>query len=118
STLHDGTYTGNLAVYVNLLNLVSTLHPKIADSLGVGTIVDTDAAPTLSIADASVLESKLGVVLTVQLSAVSGRDVTFNFATADGTALAGIDYQPNSWQLTIPAGQTSTSFGVLLIADH
>ena len=55
----------------------------------------------------------------VSLSAVSGRTVSFNRATQDGTALvANNDYQPLAGApLTIPAGQTSVTIPVQIVGD-
>jgi len=44
--------------------------------------------------------------------------VTINFATADGTATAGSDYQAASGTLTIPAGQTRGTITVLVNGDR
>ncbi|MDO9175785.1 MAG: Calx-beta domain-containing protein, partial [Actinomycetota bacterium] len=87
-----------------------------------GTISDNDsvALPTLSIAPASVTEGNTGtrnVTVTVKLSAASGSAVTVAYATADGTAKAGSDYQTKSGTLTFAAGSTTQSFTVVVIAD-
>ena len=58
------------------------------------TITDNDAAPGLSIADVTAGEGDGTVTLTVSLDAVSGQDVTFSYASSDGTAEAGSDYTP------------------------
>jgi hypothetical protein len=44
---------------------------------------------------------------TVSLNSASTAPVTVNYATADGTAVAGRDYTATSGALTIPAGLTS-----------
>ena len=61
-------------------------------SQGTGTITDNDATPSLSINDLTVNEGNTGGVLatfTVTLSAVSGRTVSVNYATSNGTATTG-----------------------------
>lgn len=69
---------------------------ELADSAGVGTILDDDDPPPLSVADASVLEGDAPdtalAVFVVELGAASGKPVRVLFATADSTALAGEDY--------------------------
>lgn len=65
--------------------------------------------PTLSVADAVVTEGDAGVVrlgFVVTLSAASATPVTVDFATADGTALAGSDYAARLGTLTFAAGET------------
>ena len=62
-----------------------------------GTILDDDALPSLSIDDVPVSEGNSGeekdVVLTITLSAPSGQEVQVDYATEDGTAVAGQDYE-------------------------
>ena len=78
---------------------VVTLSAPVAATLGTaqanGTIVDEDPLPSLAIADVIVAEGNTGnanAVFTVTLSPVSGRSVTVNYATANGTAVAPADY--------------------------
>ena len=64
--------------------------------------------PTVSIADGAAVEGNSGTsvaALTVTMSAPSATDVTMSFATSNGTATAGADYQPvASGFVLIPAG--------------
>ena len=57
-------------------------------------------------------------MFTVTLSAPSGRNVSVNYATIDGTAVAGQDYTATSGTLTIPAGNTSGTIAVAISGDH
>jgi formylglycine-generating enzyme required for sulfatase activity len=84
------------------------------------TISDDDATPTLSINDPGVVEGNTGTTnanFTVALSAASGRAVSFDFASADGTAHAGSDYAATNGALTIPAGQSSVTLTVAVNGD-
>jgi hypothetical protein len=84
------------------------------------TIRDNDPPPALSVSDVTVTEGNNGTVnaiFTVSLSAVSGQDVTFDYATANGTATAGQDYAAASGMLTIPAGQPGTTTTVVVNGD-
>jgi hypothetical protein len=77
--------------------------------------------PSLKIGDATVPEGNTGTALaifTVTLSAPSAQPVTVPYATANGTATAGSDYQARSGTLTIPAGQTSGTITVPVIGDR
>ena len=90
--------------YVNLTAPTSAI---MADGQGIGTILDDDALPILSIEAASVSEGNSGTKnlnFHVVLSDVSGRSVTVQYATANGTATAGSDYQARSGTLTLLAG--------------
>jgi hypothetical protein len=78
------------------------------------------AAVSLSIDDVTVVEGASGsstAVFTVSLSAPSGQTVTVDYATANGTATAGSDYQAASGTLTFTPGQTSHAIPVVVNGD-
>ncbi len=103
--------------FVNLSNPTSA---TILDGQGVGTILDDDPTPSLSISNVTVAEGNAGTtnaVFTLILSAASGQTVTVNFATADGTATAGSDYVSASGALTFDAGDTSKLVTVVVNGD-
>lgn len=103
--------------FVNVTNVVNAV---VADGQGVGTIVNDDALPSLSINDVSLVEGNAGttaMVFTVTLSAASGRTVSVNYATADGTAVAPGDYTSASGTLTFAPGITSQSVSVSVNGD-
>jgi aryl-phospho-beta-D-glucosidase BglC (GH1 family) len=54
---------------------------------------------------------------TLTLSAASTQPVTVNFATADGTAVAGTDYVAQSGTVTFAPGQTQATIIVTILAD-
>jgi hypothetical protein len=103
------------------VNLSGASNASIADSQGVGTITDDDPTPTLTIGDASISEPDSGtasMVFTVTLSAASGRSVTVNYATANGTATtAGLDYTATSGTLTFAPGVTTMTVTVSINGD-
>jgi hypothetical protein len=88
---------------------------------GVGTIVNDDAAPTLAIADGFVTEGNSGQAslnFVVSLSAVSGQNVSVNYTTADGTALASdSDFASATGTLAFAAGETSKTVAVAVNGD-
>ena len=57
------------------------------------------------------------IYFSVTLGARLGTAVTFNYATSDGTALNGIDYQAASGVATIPAGSTSVAIPVNVLPN-
>jgi len=81
----------------------------------------TGGGPTLGINDVSQAEGNTGTTaftFTVTLSAPAATDVTFDIATADGTATALSDYAASaSTAQTIVAGSTTSSFTVLVNGD-
>jgi hypothetical protein len=104
-----------------LVNLANATNATIFDDQGVGTIANDDAPPTISISGASVIEGNAGnadLVFTVSLSEVSGQDVTVNYATADGSAVAPVDYTAVSpTALLFPAGTTTRTITVTVNGD-
>ena len=87
----------------------------IAIAQGVGTIVDNDPLPDLTVNDVTLPQPATGTAnatFSVSLSAASGRTVTVDFATADGTAIAPGDYTAASGTLTFPAGTTTQTIAI------
>ena len=78
--------------------------------LGLGTstvtIVDDDEA-SLSINDVRAKESSGEAVFTVSLSNTSSTEITVNYSTEDGTALATLDYTPVEGTLTFSANDAN-----------
>ena len=72
--------------------------------------------PRLAVSDVSIDEAAGSATVTVSLSGSSESQVTVDYATADDTASAGLDYTAASGQAVIEAGELSTSF-VVPIAD-
>ncbi len=102
------------------VELSGAVSATIADSTAVGTIVDDDPEPSLSIGDLSVVEGDSGsanVTLTVALSVASGRAVKVDHATLDGTAAAGTDFMAGSGTLTFAPGETSKTVSVEVLGD-
>src|SRR5436305_112161 len=115
----DTTPETNETFFVNVTNVTGA---TVTDGLGQGTIVNDDAAPNLSINDVSLNEGNAGTTtftFTVSLSAPApAGGVTFDIATADGTAVAGSDYAGKSLtSQTIPAGSSTYTFDVLANGD-
>jgi uncharacterized repeat protein (TIGR01451 family) len=103
-----------------LVNLTSPTNATIFDNQGVGTIRNDDALSALTINDVALSEGNAGTTsfdFTVTLTPASAFPVTVNFATADGTAIVGSDYQPASGSLTFTPGQTSKTVSVLVTGD-
>ena len=97
--------------------LSNAVNASIGDSTGTLTINDDDDEPSLSINDASVAESAGTATLTVTLSAASGKDVSFSYATSNGSATAGSDYTATSGSYTISAGDTTQAIPVTITDD-
>lgn len=105
-----------------VVNLTSPTHAALADAQGAASIIDNDAAPSLSINDVTVTEANSGstsnATFTVSLSAASGQTVTVFFATANDTAIAPDDYVALNGGLTFPAGVISKTVTVVVKGDN
>src|SRR5439155_23988752 len=62
-------------------------------------------------------ENEGSASITVVRSNYLAQVVSVNFSTADGTALAGLDYLGTNGTLTFGAGETSKTFTVRLLDD-
>ncbi|MCB1560093.1 MAG: beta-propeller fold lactonase family protein [Xanthomonadales bacterium] len=92
----------------------------IQDSSVQATILDDDDLPSVRVANVRVLEPETGSApasFEVSLSRSSAVDVSFDYATSNGTATAGLDFTASSASLTIPAGDTSASIHIAVLAD-
>jgi hypothetical protein len=75
--------------------------------------------PQVSIANTTVTEPGTSTTarFTVTLSQAATQTVTVSYATADGTAKAGVDYTATSGTLTFAPGQTSQTITVPVLND-
>ena len=87
--------------------------------LAVFTIKDNDPRPVLSIGDApAAVEAAASWEFTVTLSEASGRRVSVDYATSDGTAAAGNDYTATSGTLVFMAGEVTKTVLVPVLSDE
>lgn len=104
--------------YVNLSMPVNAL---LADAQGVGTILDNDPLPALSIGNVNRTEGDSlsgAAVFKVRLTPASGRPVTVRFATAQGSALDGIDFIGTNGMLTFLPGKTLLNLPVRVFGER
>lgn len=106
------------------LVLSEPTNATIADDVGVGTIVNDDPLPSLSIANASIVEGappETFLVFTVKLSAISGRTVFVDFATSDLSAISGPfvgqDFIASLQTVFFSAGVTEQLVSVYIFGD-
>ena len=120
SAIGDAVVEGSEGFTVVLTNPSGA---TLADGTGAGTITndDTVQAPTLAISDSTFAEGSAAApgrgTFVVTLSAASATPVTVSYATADGTAKAGIDYVARSGTVTFAAGETQKVVRVAAIGD-
>ena len=101
--------------------LLSPSNAVLADAQGLGTIVDDDATPSVSIADLTVTEGNSGdtpAPFVVSLSNPSSESVDVGFETDDATATAPGDYAAQSGgTVSIEAGQLQATIEVGVVGD-
>jgi serine protease AprX len=86
------------------------------------TIIEDDAPPPagdlqFSSSTFSVAENANSVLIMVTRTGGSYGEVTVDYATADDTASAGMDYVANSGTLTFADGEISQSFSITILND-
>ena len=103
-----------------LVTLDSPTNATVSKAQGTGTILNDDPIPAVSMGDVSLNEGQSGIVnavFNVTLSAASGRTVTVNYATADGSATTPSDYAAKSGVLTFTPGATLQTITVTVNGD-
>jgi hypothetical protein len=102
-------------------------EPSSGESLGTpssarGVITDDDLPPTVTLGTPSPAAEGTGtdgpgLAFPVTLSSASGKAITVDYATADGTATAGQDFTATTGTLAIPAGATGGTVTVPVVPD-
>jgi len=132
-TIPEGNTTYTFDVTVNgdtlpetdetfFVNVTNVSGANALDAQGTGTIVNDDAAPHLTIDNVTHNEGNAGTTtytFTVSLDQPApAAGVTFDIATADGTAASPSDYTARSLtSQTIPSGSTTYTFDVAVNGD-
>ena len=116
-----GLTAGDTRYYrVRAVSAVGYSSPSNVAGVTVGGSVRT-AQPTgaaLSVADAQVTEAAGAAVnFTVSLDPASASTITVDYASANGTATAGLDYTQTAGTLTFKAGETSKTVAVVVLDD-
>jgi len=103
------------------VSLSAPSNAQIATNSALGTILNDDAQPTISISGTSRAEGNSGqtpFVFTVSLSSASAQTVSVNYTTEDGFAtVADQDYVATSGTLIFAPGETSKTITVNVIGD-
>jgi len=89
------------------VNLTGPTNATILDPQARGTILDDDTPPVMTINNVNVVQPTSGTidaVFRVSLNHSWKNDVSVQYATANGTAVANTDYLSASGTLTIPHG--------------
>lgn len=128
-----GTVTRTIFVSINMdnvfepdetffINLSNPTNATIADGQGKATITNDDPQPTIAISTSIRTEGAAGTSGTstfqVTLSNPSYQTITVAYATANGTATAGVDYVATSGTVTFVPGDTAETIAVEVTGDN
>jgi hypothetical protein len=114
-----GSTMNKATEFFNVL-LSNPTNVTIAGGTGAGTILNTNPLPFLSINNVTNADGSSGTtnfIFTVTLSPAGGQPASVNYATADGSAKAGIDYYSTNGTLVFNPGETSKSIAVSVIGS-
>ncbi|MDB9484303.1 Calx-beta domain-containing protein, partial [Dolichospermum circinale CS-537/05] len=117
----DTTVENNETVALTLV--AGTGYTVGTNTAVTGTITNDDVAPSVTInlsADQTIVEgttSPQNVQYTVTLSAASTQTITVQYATSNGTAIAGSDYTTITGTLTFNPGVTSQNIIIPILND-
>jgi hypothetical protein len=95
-------------------------NATIADASALGTIIDNDApsgTPVVTINDFTVDEATKEATFVITLDRPSTSVVSMNYATQNGTALAGSDFVAKNGSLSFAPGETAKTVKVTLTND-
>lgn len=112
--------TGNEADEAFTVTLADPTNAVISRATATATILNDDPVPMLAIGDEIVVEGDDGtkyVYFDVSLSAASGRTVSVDYQTRDGSALGGSDYLVQAGTLSFAPGRRTLSLKVPISVD-
>lgn len=125
---YAGAYSaGSLPTAVAVGDFNGDGRPDVATANGGSNTVSVllnaadNNAPWLRIHDMTLTEGNIGTTLAhfvVTLSTASTETITVAYATSDGTATAGSDYQAASGILTFAPGETSKTISIVVSGDR
>ena len=102
------------------VNITSTTFGNIVTNQVSLNITDDDLPPAISIGDNTSADENAAITnLTVTLDAASGKTITLDYATSDGTATAGDDYTAvSTTTLTFSPSEISKVIPISVVADN
>ena len=123
----QGTTTGRIVVQVVddtdvepeetfQVTLSNARHAAIVRGVGTGTILDNEGSTAVSVQ--GVTMSRSAATFEVRLSLPSPLPVTVSYASEDGTAKAGQDYEPRAGQIMFAPGEVSKTLDVKILSNE
>ena len=105
------------------LLVTDALNALVADGEAEATILDDDLA-TLSIDDLTIDEGDApsggtsDALFTVRLATPADREITVDYSTVEGSATAGVDFEPAAGTVHFAAGVTERLVAVAIFGDE
>jgi hypothetical protein len=122
SMINDNVFETSESFSVNITDPSGATGQLLSPASASVTLQDDDQRPSISDLSTSVDEPSLGNTsvanVTVRLSNPSVETVSINYHTADGTAVAGSDYQATSGTLTFDPLQTVKTVPITVFGDN
>jgi len=104
------------------VGLTAATNARVPDGHGAGTVIDDDPPPSIGVRDFRHREGRGGrslMYFEVSLSTASGKQVSVEFGTADGTARVGDrDYAARSGTVVFAPGETRKFITVVVFGDR
>lgn len=91
-------------------------NASIVVSKGEGIINDNDPLPSLSIDNVTVTEGN-NATFTVSLAAISGKTISVDYFSSNGTATSPNDYTTTQGTVTFKAGETKQNISIPVVDD-
>ncbi len=105
---------GNILSYNNTDSLTDVEFIQFADvRISTQTL---EITPTIEVREINTIEGS-PASFNFELAYAAPVDIVFDYSTADGDAVAGLDYTATSGQVTIPAGETTATVEVETLED-
>ncbi|MBO1048752.1 MAG: hypothetical protein HEQ10_13875 [Dolichospermum sp. DEX182a] len=99
------------------VTLSTPVNATIADSEGIGTIINNDI-PVLTVNNLTVVEGLSNALVTFTLNSLVNQAVSVNYTTTAVTATANSDFTPVTGTLTIPANTTTATLTIPILNDN
>jgi exo-beta-1,3-glucanase (GH17 family) len=111
---------GPQGAHWGLWDSAGVLKPGVLNIFNQTPSFNGPVTPTISIANASFAEGNTTntVQIPVKLSTTTTNTVTVNYATSNGSAIAGTDYLAGSGQLTFAPGVVTQNISLQIIGDY
>ena len=105
-----------------IVTLTAAQNAVISNATGTGLVKDNDNNSLLAVSNAEANEGSGGttskMTFKITLAPASARPVTVSYATANGTATAGPDYQATQGQVSFGPGETEKAVEVVILGDE